>query len=196
MQIIPVGYRAYNSNQMKSKNVSSVNFNGVNQKLIPVNVDSFKTETAQKMYSKIQKYFQLIGREGSMKNIKIMDGDIACYESDVILSINKTIDKSKIRLAKKCYDNEDGITILEATFNKDGQMVLGELPSATLHFERTKPNVRRMRDDSFTYLPMRQNDKEWSANGRKPHGIFYFKDDSDAYDIFIELGRLNTSILK
>lgn len=63
MQIIPTGYNTYNLNQIKSKNTSNlsqVNFTGTVQKLVSANTNSFKTETAKKIYSQIQKYLKII----------------------------------------------------------------------------------------------------------------------------------------
>lgn len=201
MQITPISYNTYNLNQMKSRNISNVskvNFYGVKQKLIPVNTDSFKTETAKKIYAKIQKYLQLVGREGSIKNVKIINENTTNYESDILLSINKTLNNSKLRLSQKYNGDSSDITLLEANFNKDGQMILGDLPSENLHFERTNPNIRRITDNEYTYLPIGKSDKDWDANGKRIKNIVPVMDyaDDGAYEIFMELARLNTSILK
>lgn len=197
MQITPVSFNYNNYNQMKLSNVSSINFQGLPQKLIPVDSNSFSTEFAPKLYSKMKKYFHVIGSEGSIKNVKILNGNYETYEPDVFLSINKNPNKSKIRLSLK-YNGKGDFTLLDAIFNKDGQMVLGELPDDSLHFERSNRNIRRLVHNNCTYLPVGKSDKDWDANGRRIRSNLPIDNcvKDGAYEIFMELARLNTSILK
>lgn len=201
MQINPISYSCSNSNKIKSKNVSEVNFLGAKQKLISVNTDSFRTKEAKKIYDKIQGYLKLL-KEGSIKNVKILHENRngkECYvlrESDILLSINRSSDNFKLRLSKKYNDHSES-TLLEANFDKNGQMFSGYDFERQLHFERTNSNLRRMSSMGNTYLPVGQNDKEWQSNGSTINTIPLIDCVSDGvYEIFIELARLHTSILK
>lgn len=201
MQITPICYRAYNLNQPSTKNVSTINFNGAKSKFIPVNTDSFNSETAKKLYSQIQKYIQIIGREGNIKNVKIMNentNSVLPYKSDVLLSIDRTADNLKLKLSQKFKGDTSDFTILEANFDKNGQMISGFLPDKSLKFERTNRNIRRINDNESTFMPVGGNDKDWNVYGKRIDNITYLKNsvENGVYEIFMELSRLNTSILK
>ena len=202
MQVIPTGYNTYNLNQMKSRNtsnVSQVNFTGTVQKLIPVDINSFKTESARKMYSQIQKFIKVIDTEGIIKDVKIMEEKTSQLASDVFLSIDKKTDKCKLTLSQKYNCGQGYIPLLEANFNQHGQMVSGSFPGRQLYFSRTNRNVRKILDPYTTHRPSGEDDREWGAYASKIIGSSLpLKDNADdgAYEIFMELARLYTSILK
>lgn len=203
MRINPISYSYNNLNKIKSKNASEVNFHGAKQKLISVNTDSFRTENAKKIYSKIQKYLKLLNKEGSIKNVKILHENrngkelYVLRESDILLSINRSPDNFKLKLSQKYDDYSHESTLLEANFDKNGQMFLGDYFETQLHFERTNSNIRRMTSQGETYFPVGQNDKEWRSNVRTIGTTSLIDCASDGvYEIFLELARLYTSILK
>jgi hypothetical protein len=195
-------------------NVRNINFQAGKSQLVAVSSDSFKSECAKKLYSKIQRYFQLIGESGSIKDKKILQEKASVclskppyiieVDADVCLSINKGERNSTIKLYHKYSDSKyKDATILEATLDKNGQMFSGRfLPVKTLNFERDKRNTRRMFSHytGITYMPVGGNDKDWScldtSGSRKlsSHGLV---DESEkgAFEIFLELARLKTSIV-
>ena len=72
MQIAPIGFSVVNPNR-KTLGSTSVNFGSGKHQLVPIVTDSFKKETSKKIYSKIQRYLQMIGDNGSFKNAKILN---------------------------------------------------------------------------------------------------------------------------
>lgn len=213
MKIAPVTFRVCNYNQTEPKNsfgFSKVNFQAVKPELIPVLTDSFKTETAKKLYTKIQKFLKLIGDSGSIKDVKILSEEGIYYnhrinnefysKADIFLSINKNIDTSNLYLLQKYPENPKGVILLDATFNKAGQMVKGYFPPEYLYFERNcakGANVRRMGycNSDSKLLPIGGNDREW--HGWLPNRVLnHDNSTAGAYEIFIEFARLYTSIFK
>ena len=221
MQIQKIHYN-YNNivNSGKNQNTSSfynVSFEGGKQKLISISTDSFKFESTKKIYSKIQKYLKLIGNEGSIENIKVMS-DKWSYtftltdvknlgeEADLLLSINKKSDKAHINLSRKFSDKQKKMTVLEALFDKNGQMINGSFFPEHLQFERNGANVRRMIRKGKQYLPVGTNDKEWDFLGQRVgsnikedfvYNRTVLEEDNSAggaFEIFLEFARLKTSI--
>ena len=190
MQITPIGFNTRNYNRINTKsNTSSVSFEGY---LKSVNIDSFKTETAKKIFAKTKKYLQLIGNEGTFKNQKILS-KVGLAEEDVYLSVDKTALSTKIRLS----GSKDS-TLLEAYFNEKGQMIIGNHFNNDLYFERSGKNIRRIKNNGYTYMPVGNSDKDWDCFGKKlDTHIFRGEDPSyAAYEIFMELAKLKTSIFR
>ena len=53
-------------------NIQNINFQSNKQQLTAISTEAFNSESTKKLYSKIQKYFQLIGKEGSIKDKKFL----------------------------------------------------------------------------------------------------------------------------
>lgn len=75
------------------------------------------------------------------------------------------------------------------------------LPVKTLNFERDKRNTRRMFSNftGITYMPVGGNDRDWSCLdtlGSRKLSSYGLVDESEkgAFEIFIELARLKTSL--
>ena len=107
-----------------------------------------------------------------------------------------------INLYRESYTQPKNETLLDVLLNKDGQMIEGRFPSKHLSFERYGANVRRMTCFGKQYLPVSGNDRAWSCLGKGMIGRgedMLGKDESTicgAYELFIELARLHTSIYK
>lgn len=208
VQRIQSSYNNYNKRNIY--NTSSIGFKGGKQQLISISADSFSSEYTKKLYSKIQKYFKLIGNSGNLKEVKLLHEKKQCctskmpyiidVDADVCLSVNKGDRNSNLKLYHKFSDvKKNDELIFDVTLDKNGQMIQGQFIPEPLSFVREKGNVRRMysayRGDS--YLPVGGNDREWSCLGRKNLSSTTLIDDSDksAFEIFIELARLKTSIM-
>ena len=94
--------------------------------------------------------------------------------------------------------------ILDVTLDKNGQMINGQFMSEGGHwsFERGKNNIRRMNDlFGNAYLPVGNNDREWSCLGNKispsdkTKYIQFWESVQGAFEIFLELARLKTVIM-
>ena len=195
----------------KKQNINSgINFQGGKQQLIAISPDSFSSEYTKKLFSKIQTYFKRIGESGSIKEAKLLHEKKRCcisqepyiidVDADICLSVNKGDRNSNIKLYHKFSDgNRNDELMFDLTLDKNGQMIRGQFLPETLSFERDNKNIRRMysglRGDS--YLPIGGNDREWSCLGRKNLSSTTLIDQSDksAFEIFIELARLKTSIM-
>jgi hypothetical protein len=194
------------------QNIQNIGFQGGKQQLIAISADSFKSESAKKLCLKMQRYFQMIGKSGSIKDTKLLHEKTHYFsskspyiiesEADVCLSINKGEKNSKIKLYHKYADpQKSDDAILDVTLDKNDQMVNGHFLPQSLFFERSSKNLRRMHSAfEKTYLPVGGNDKEWSYLGDKipsANNQIYLYDDSvqGAFEIFLELARLNTSII-
>jgi len=213
MQVECVNNYHFNSKQKTFNTTNNIGFQGVKRNLIAISADSFKTESAQKIYSKIQRYFQLIGEFGSIKDCKIlpektkvklskfpftMDAD-----ANVCLTINKGERNSIIKLYHKYSDakNKDA-DIFEVVLDKNGQMINGQfLPYDNLLFERNNNNIRRMYSPLYgeTFLPVGGNDREWlctTTSEGKRLSLYNLTDNTEqgAFEIFLELARLKTVI--
>ena len=216
MKILPVSFSYPNQRaQQKSVGTTSVNFQGCRQ-LVAITEDSFERNSAKKMYYKIRQYLKLIGDSGSVKDTKIYKEHGKYYnqrtgekfESDafVLMSMKKEKDITHLNLRRKYSDTSKGIILLDAQFNKDGQMVKGKFPPDDLFFERQKSNLRRLSgSETSNFIPVGSNDKEWShisgllpKTSNKSFLKTYYSDDSacGAYEIFMEFARLYTSIFK
>lgn len=213
IQRVQSNYNNRFTNFNRNQNISSTNnigFQGGKQQLVAISADSFKSESAKKLYTKIQRYFKLIGDYGSIKDTKLFSETINDFmykppfmtkvEADVCLSINKGDKNSNIKLYHK-YSNikKNDDVIFEATLDKNGQMISGHfLPADNLVFERDKRNTRRMRSNfsGDTFLPVGGNDREWSClGGKKPSSELLIEEsEQGAYEIFLELARLKTAI--
>ena len=202
----------YNTSAYATKHI--VNFQGAKQLLTPLAEESFSAETTRKMLSKMKKYLQLIGENGRVENVKILNETSRYFDSsarildgfeseaDIYLSISKSSEATNISLNRKYKDSSrTGFVIFNADFDKNGQMIYGKFPSEGLRFERFGDNVRRIYRDKKIYLPIQGNDKAWEHNGRE---LFagdrraFYNDDSThgAIELFLELARLRTSIFK
>ncbi len=195
MQILAINKNNYNTNNLKTLNKTnskSTSFGTRKMTLEPVDVNSFKSDITKIIYNKIQKYTKLLGQEGSVKDVKVFKD-----EDFIRLSINKTSNNTKITLYDKELESQNkSSAILEANLDNCGQMILGILPNDNLWFERTKTtNVRRIHDRFNTYLPAGYNDREWSLSVKsyapKTDNVYH-----SAFEIFMQLARLNTSVLK
>lgn len=210
MKIMPASPYTLNFNQK----IHNINFKAGKSQLIPVEINSFKTETAKKLYLKIRKYFLLIGDNGSIKNANIMhfvvpDEKLNYFSrkisgTDTLLSINRKSDVSTMHIVQK-YPNSfiPDTTIMYATFDKNAQMISGQFLSGGLSFERSKGNIRRMQrgPNRNIYMPVGGNDREWDFGGYRipsTNSTILMDDDpfSGMFEIFIELARLKTSLLK
>lgn len=224
MRILNINYNL-NTNQKKIQrqpNKYPVNFGAAKPQLTQIIPGEFRTETAKKLYSKIQKYIQLICSSGNIQNVRIMteDGhyfnektlDFFDTKGNILLSVTKNNENTHININRKYSDTSKGIILLDALFDKNGQMIKGRFPLDKLIFERTGANVRRMkRSDGTIFMPVKGNDREWDQLGgrlpsvsentvQKTHRPLNFieKDNTDggAFELFIEFARLYTSILK
>ena len=224
MQVPAIQNRYNNYNKRNIYNGSGVSFQGGKQKLIAISADSFSSEYTKNLCSKIQNYFRLIGESGNIKEVKLLHEKKRCsipkepyiidVDADICLSINRGDRNSNIKLYHKFSDGKSNDELMfDVTLDKNGQMIRGQFFPDALSFERDGKNVRRMysscRGDS--YLPVGDNDREWSCLGKDnlPSLILRYRtigvnknaliliDDSEksAFEIFIELARLKTSII-
>lgn len=191
-------------------NIQSIGFQGGKQRLIPISADSFRSEYTKKLYSKIQKYFQLIGDSGNIKEVKLLHEKKHCsiskmpyiidVDADVCLSVNKGDRNSNLKLYHKFSDGKKNDELMfDVTLDKNGQMIRGQFFPQTVSFVRDKGNIRRMYSaiHGDSYLPVGSNDREWSCLGKENLSSHTLTDDSEksAFEIFIELARLKTSIM-
>lgn len=201
-------------NYAKKQNIlnnSNISFQSGNAKLAAISADSFKSECAKKIYSKIQRYFQIIGNGGSVKDVKLLHEKIHDFSSkppyvfnvdaDVCLSITKNDRNSTIKLYHKFLNSKkNDALILNASLDKNGQMFKGEFFPENLVFERDGKNIRRMYSNfkGDKYIPVGDNDREWwSYLGKSKPSSEELIEESEkgAFEIFIELARLKTSIV-
>lgn len=191
-------------------NTSSISFQGGKQQLIAISENSFSSEYTKNLYSKIAKYFKLVGNSGSIKEVKLLhemkhyciskEPYVIKVDADVCLSVNKGDRNSNIKLYHKYSDGKRNDDLLfDVTLDKKGQMIKGQFFPRYLSFERDAKNIRRMHDDLHgdSYLPVGGNDREWSCLGKGNLSPKILLDDSEksAFEIFIELARLKTSIM-
>ena len=195
---------------VKTKPISS-NSDG-SQKLIPISLDTFKRDSAKTLYSKIRQYVNLIGQNGTIdKEFRIMSEKSSIPDSnyflnkdaDVFMTIKRADKDLHINLTRRTVDKSNNMVLLEATLNKDGQMINGRYPLHHLTFERYGANVRRMKKYGEQYLPIAENDREWDFCGKRltgsPSDIRSINGDDcvgGAFEVFMELARLHTSVLK
>ena len=197
-------------------NNNSVSFHGAKDVLVPVAAESFYTESAKKMYSKIQKYLKMLGDSGKIENVKILSETSNYYTqetrylqsfasgSDVFLSINKSKDNAALTLSRQFSINNqtsDKQLLFNATFDKDGQMVEATFPIEGLRFNRWGNNRRHITRDDEIFTPINGNDKAWNYYGKRLASnsyIVHAKDNSTcgAFEIFLELARLKTSLYR
>lgn len=199
-------------NRLQNQNIS---FQSGKQQLTAISADSFNSESAKKLYSKIQRYFQLIGKEGCIKDKKLLHETTHYFsskppfiieaETDVCLSINKREKNSNIKLFHKYAEPEKNDNLIfEAILDKNGQMINGHFlaPGDSLSFAREKRNLRRMHSlYGEVFSPVGGNDREWSYLSRtlspSEKSKYTQFDDSiqGAFEIFLELARLKTAII-
>lgn len=185
-------------------------------KLIPISADSFTGETTKKLFKKIQKYVKLAGLNGSIKDAKIMSeegysaGRDSTYSqikksADIVLSVNRIDGDLHLTLGRNNLDNSRNFTLFDVLFDKNGQMKEGKLPLERISFNRYGANVRRLKKQGMQFLPVGENDREWSNTAgtiispSSDSNIWYSKEDNavgGAFEIFMELARLHTSIFK
>ena len=211
MQVFKI-QNGYNNNYYKRNiyNSSRISFQGGKQQLIAISENSFSSEYTKNLYSKIAKYFKLIGDSGNIKEIKLLhemkhycidkEPYMIKVDADVCLSVNKGDRNSNIKLYHKYSDGKRNDDLMfDVTLDKNGQMIKGQFFPRYLSFERDTKNIRRMHDDLHddSYLPVGGNDREWSCLGKGNLSPKILLDDSEksAFEIFIELARLKTSII-
>jgi len=207
---------SYNVNRKQNiSNTHNINFQAGKPLLTAVSTDSFHSESAKKLYTKIQRYFQLIGKEGCIKDKKLLHETTHYFtskppfvieaETDVCLSINKRERNSNIKLYHKYSEpQKNDNLIFEATLDKNGQMIHGHFlaPGDSLSFERDKRNLRRMHSIyGEVYVPVGGNDREWSylsktlSSSEKSKYTQFDDSIQGAFEIFLELARLKTAIV-
>ena len=159
MLISSIKLNSYNNNQINNKNTSKPQYTNFLglKKLQPIDTNAFKKDVPLTKYD------------------------------DVFLSINKGIDKTKIKLTTK-----NDTPLIKANFDKDGQMIVGDM--GEFHFERTNKNKRTLATPYGTYKPHGYNDKEWGLSDN----LLRFEEckDNPIFELFLELTRLYTSIFK
>ena len=137
MQIMPVSYNTFYSNRSSAKPVSPVGFQGGAKDLIPVAVDTFSTESAKKMYPKISRLFQMLGKNGSVKDAPILAEPTHYYNSakhgfvdskaEVLLTISKNSGGNNVILSRRYADTQKRTLMMNAFFDNEGQMIKGTL---------------------------------------------------------------------
>lgn len=212
MQIVPVSYSNYYSNQNRVRTAATpVNFQGGKLGFIPVATETFKTDAAKKMYPKIRRIFQMIGNSGSVKDAKILNEPTHYYSpekhkfvdstADVVLSISKNSGVTNMTLSRKHPDPKQSTLMLNAFFDNNGQMTKGIMPQECMTFERKGTNIRRIYCNGSLYLPDGKNEKNWIHAGGHLTPAERISDSgnnsrSGVYEMFMELARLRTSVLK
>ena len=122
-------------------------------------------------------------------------------DADVCLSITKNDRNSTIKLYHKFLNSKkNDALILNASLDKNGQMFKGEFFPENLVFERDGKNIRRMYSNfkGDKYIPVGDNDREWwrYLGKSKPSSEELIEEsEKGAFEIFIELARLKTSIV-
>ena len=216
MQVTFNSNNVFKSNYKTSYGLNTypVSFKSIRKPLVAVSEDAFNSTTAKKLYSKMRKYLQLIGDDGRVENVRVLNETSHYYDSrarvldgfdseaDIFMSISKNKEAANLSLSRKYKDSvKEAFVIFNADFNKDGQMIYGKFPSEGLRFERNINNVRRIYRDKKIYLPQSGNDKAWEHAGREllagDYRVFANDDSTKgAFEIFLELARLFTSIYK
>ncbi len=189
-----------------SKAKVTSNKNGSRIEFIPINEDSLCTKTGVKLLKKIKLYLQRIGKEGKVPEVtvhteteRLFDNGFYDVDSKTLLSMNKGANTTHLCLTKKYSNETNSSVLLDAIFDKNGQMEKGRCPSHGLSFERGGRNIRRMKRHNDNYMPISGNDREWDCCGnRLPSVTKSNKDDANAgcYELFLEFARLYTSIFK
>ena len=186
------------------------------ERVIPISTDNFNGETAKKLYQKIHKYVKLAGENGSVKDAKIMSEE--GYDlgrktkfsqlkksADVVLSVNRVDGDLHIALGRNNKDKSREFMLFDAIFDKNGQMKEGMFPLEKMTFNRYGNNTRRLKKQETCFLPVAENDREWlSTSGLRispssSENLWYVNEDNavgGAFEVFLELARLHTSILK
>ena len=211
MQIQPINYVKYNSDKIMQKNPSfadKVSFSGGKQQLEAVVTDNFKTETAKKLFTTMQKYYKMLSGGGRINEVKILSENLEFYNYktnekfssvvDTLMSIQKNPQLTIIRLYRM-YPNKFKHCIFDAVFDSDGQMTEGEYKIPKIKFERKNGNIRRMEYLSGSILPYGDNDREWVGLSAECLPIYQRYGDNSTrgmYEIFIELARLYTTLNK
>ena len=156
----------------------------------------------------------MIGDSGNIKEVKLLHEIKHCcttkwpyiidVDADVCLSINKGDRNSNLKLYYKLPDGKrknerifDNDLIFDVTLDKNGQMIQGKFFPNPISFVRDKGNIRRMYSDiSYeSYLPVGGNDRAWSCSGKDLDSFGQINaSEKSAFEIFIELARLYTSI--
>ena len=179
MHISPIN-NSYSKLQSKT-NFQTTSFKGTKQILQPINPKELKSDGAKLLYAKIQKYLKLIGKVGCVKDVPLSKYD------DSFLSINKSVDKTNIKVTTKRNMN-----FIDAIFNKDGQMTVGDI--GCFHFERSKKNKRIIKTPLGNYTPHGYDDRKW---GLVDDGsIDNSSKDNPLLELFLEFARLHTLIFK
>ena len=183
------------------------------QRIVPLSPDSLKTEAAKKLYSKIHQYTRLVGDNGTIdKEFRILreegsnpDSSYALNrDADIYMSLKRADKNLHISLTRKTLDKKKSFVFMEAVIDKDGQMIEGRHPNTGLSFERRGANIRRMKKYGTQYLPVAGNDREWDSFGNRITSscgdtrTSIAEDDfvTGSFELFIEMARLYTSVLK
>ena len=196
MQISPVNFSSYKQsvNKEHSKNLN-VNFK---QSCPLTKIGELKTESGQKIYSRIQKYLRLIGCEGMVNNVTLIKDN----ETSIILTIDKKAKKTKLIIEENNGSNNT-LNTFNALFDEQGRMINAELNNGNIMFERYGNNVRRLKKREGgifrLYLPVGGYDKLWEYSGkslRLDTDMVKGRYTSGMSEIFLELTRLGTSLFK
>ena len=181
MLISPLNRMTYNYNQTKTiSKPKTINFLAAKH-LQPIDPNSFKSNDTKTIYEKIKKYLRIIGNSGKVENVPLNKTD------DIFLSIKKDTDRTNMHIS-----TSDPQRFIDATFNKDGQMTLGD--AACLHFERSGKNKRIIRSPYGDYTPQGIDDRRWGVSDVGVVTNNYLKD--PLFELFLEFARLYTSIYK
>ena len=200
-------------NSSKSTNVVSGHAEKDIEGLVSITKDSFSRETAKKLYSGISKYIKVAGKNGSFKEVRLMTEqgvDKPCAPAlakgaDIVFSLDRAGENMHLTLTRKNIDKSQNDILFDALVNKEGQMVEGRYPLEHMTFVRRGANVRRIRKSKSQFLPIAGNDREWACNGSRisstsGNNLWYAGEEdnaiSGAFEIFMEMARLHTSVLK
>ena len=182
MQVLPVKFNT-NYNPKVTKNAAlnpTVSFQADPRLIKAINKNSLKEDSTKKLYEKIQKYIEIIGKEGKVENVPV-------DKENGFFSIYKKENNFELHVKDKQYN-----VLMNASFDKDGQMIEGDLHS-NLFFHRLHKNIRVITDGFKVYHPCGYDDTVWRNGGKRIelNGLY-----NDVANLFLELARLHTSILK
>lgn len=201
MLISPVNCNSYRGNKTQHKiKAQAVNFQGA-KNLQAIDINSFKDDGAKLLYGKIKKYLQIIGNSGKVENVPLNKS------GDMFLSINKNI--NSVNKTKILIKNKNNECLMNANFNKDGQMTVGDF--ADIHFERTDRNKRTMYCSEKRKITTYYESRFLSPHGYDDREFGFLSSEKSDYitpsakngsskaslfELFIEFARLHTSIFK
>lgn len=197
-------------NRHNVSKIHNINFQANAQRLTALSADSFKSESAKLIFLKVQKYYKLLGEYGNIKDVKILHEKLHSLssrqpcennvEADLCLEISKMERNSNLKLYHQYINSKKkNVVVLDATFNKNGQMINGAfLPAENLLFERSNNNARQMYSNFHKafYSPNRNRGKDWLYLGSALSSDKLIEEsEKGVFEIFLELAKLRTSII-